>query len=160
MYRIFFVLILAILLNACASPQQKAQIAEFYKWQSSTQDQAKNGKVQWSVYYTELWTRLNQMPDDPQKPLAMSTTAELIPIARNYEAGKITKEQFEDLRRIIVSRTNQERQITLQQQKAINDAQAQRLYQLGNQLLQPPRNPTTNCISTRIGPDQVRTNCN
>jgi hypothetical protein len=100
------------------------------------------------------------MPDDPQKPLAMSTTAELIPIARNYEAGKITKEQFEDLRRIIVSRTNQERQITLQQQKAINDAQAQRLYQLGNQLLQPPRNPTTNCISTRIGPDQVRTNCN
>lgn len=160
MYRIVFTLVMVFLLNACASPQEKAQIAEFYKLQSSTQEQAKNGKVQWSVYYTELWTRLNQMPDDPQKPLAMSTTAELIPIARNYEAGKITKEQFEDLRRIIVSRTNQERQITLQQQKAINDAQAQRLYQLGNQLLQPPRNATTNCISTRIGPDQVRTNCN
>lgn len=159
MYRIVFTLFIAFFLTACASPQQKAQIAEFYKWQSSTQEQAKAGKVRWSVYYTELWTRLSQMPDDPQKPLAMSTTAELIPIARNYEDGRITKEQFEDLRRIIVSRTNQERQITLQQQKTISDAQAQRLYQLGNQLLQTPSNPTTNCISTRIGPDQVRTNC-
>jgi hypothetical protein len=101
------------------------------------------------------------MPNDPQKPLAMSTAAELIPIARSYEAGQITKEQFEDSRRIIISRTNQERQIIQLQQDAINDAQAQRLYQLSNQLLKPvtPVNPTTNCISTRIGPDQVRTNC-
>ena len=160
MYRIVFALATAFLLNACASPQQKVQIAEFYKWQASTQDQAKNGKVQWSVYYTELWTRLREMPDDPQKPLMMATTAELIPVARSFEAGQMTKEQFEDTRRIIFSRASQENQTNQLRQKAINDAQAQRLYQLGNQLLQPPRNPTTNCISTRIGPDQVRTNCN
>ena len=159
MYRTFLTILLALLLTACASPQQKAQVAEFYNWQSTRQAQANAGKVQWSVYYTELWTRLSQMPDDPQKPLAMSTTAELIPIARNYEAGKITKEQFEDLRRIIVSRTNQERQITLQQQKAINDAKAQQLYQLGNQILQP-RNPTTNCLTTKVGPNTLSTNCN
>ena len=159
MNRIFFTLVLIIFLNACASPQQKAQIAEFYKWQSSTQEQAKSGRVKWSVYYTELWTRLKEMPDDPQKPLMMATTAELIPIARSFEAGQMTKEQFEDSRRIIFSRASQENQTNQLRQKAINDAQAQRLYQLGNQLLQPPRNPNTNCISTRIGPDQVSTNC-
>jgi hypothetical protein len=161
MYRIVFTFLVTVLLTACASPQQKAQITEFYSWESKRQAQAKAGQVPWSSYYTELWTRLNQMPNDPQKPLAMSTAAELIPIARSYEAGQITKEQFEDSRRIIVSRTNQERQIIQLQQDAINDAKAQRLYQLSNQLLKPvtPVNPTTNCISTRIGPDQVRTNC-
>jgi hypothetical protein len=161
MYRIAIALVLAFLLNACASPQQKAQMTEFEQWRTSRHAQAKAGQVQWSVYYTELWSRMNQLPKNPQMPLWMATTAELIPIARRFEAGQITKEQFEDLRRIIISRTNQEQQIIQQSQQAINDAQAERLYRIGNQLMQPvtPVNPTTNCISTRIGPDQVRTNC-
>jgi hypothetical protein len=159
MYRLALSILLAFLLTACASPQQKAQIAEFYSWESKRQAQAKAGQVPWSSYYTELWTRLNQMPNDPQKPLAMSTAAELIPIARSYEAGQITKEQFEDSRRIIVSRTNQERQIMQLQQKAVDDAQAEQLYKLGNQMMQP-RNPTTNCLTTRVGPNTLRTNCN
>ena len=158
MYRLALTILLAILVTACASPQQKAQIAEFYSWQSNRQAQAKAGQVPWSSYYTELWTRLSQMPDDPQKPLAMSTTAELIPIARSYEAGQLTKEQFEDLRRIIISRTNQERQITLQQQKAIDDAQAEQLFKLSNQIMQP-RNPTTNCLTSRVGQNQLSTTC-
>ncbi len=159
MYRTLFTLLFALLLTACASPQQKAQVAEFYNWQSSRQAQANAGKVQWSVYYTELWTRLGQMPDDPQKPQIMATTAELVPLARRYESGQITKEQFEDSRRIIVSRSRQEQQTIQQRQQAINDAQAQQLYQLGNQILQP-RNPTTNCLTTRVGPNTLSTNCN
>ena len=159
MYRTLFTLMFSLILTACASPQQKAQIAEFYKWQSITQDQAKAGKVKWSAYYTELWTRLGQMPDDPQKPQIMATTAELVPLARRYESGQITKEQFEDSRRIIVSRSRQEQQTIQQRQQAINDAQAQQLYQLGNQILQP-RNPTTNCLITKVGPNTLSTNCN
>ena len=41
----------------------------------------------------------------------------------------------------------------------INDIQAQQLYQLGNQIMQP-RNPTTNCLTTRVGPNTLSTNCN
>jgi len=159
MYRVLITFVMALVLTACASPQQKAQIAEFYSWQANRQAQAKAGQVQWSVYYTELWTRLSQMPDDPQKPQIMATTAELIPIARRFEAGQMTKEQFEDSRRIIISRSRQEQQTIQQRQQAINDAQAEQLYRIGNQIMQP-RNPTTNCLTTRVGPNSLSTNCN
>ena len=159
MYRIVFAMVLAFLLNACASPQQQAQVAEFRSWQSSRQAQAMAGQVQWSVYYSELWGRMNQLPHNPQKPAMMASTAELIPIARSYEAGRITKEQFEDARRIIISRTNQEQQNSLQRQQSINDAQAEQLYRIGNQVMQP-RNPTTNCFTTRVGPNTLSSNCN
>ena len=159
MYRLALTLVLAFFITACASPQQQAQVAEFRSWQASRQAQARAGQVQWSVYYSELWGRINQLPNDPQKPLMMATTAELIPIARSYEAGQITKEQFEDTRRIIISRTNQEQQNIQQRQQSINDAQAEQLYRIGNQVMQP-RNPTTNCLTTRVGPNTLSTNCN
>jgi Asp-tRNA(Asn)/Glu-tRNA(Gln) amidotransferase B subunit len=133
-------------------------MSEFKSWQASRQAQVKAGQVLYSVYYAELWSRMNQLPNDPQKPLWMATTAELIPLARRFEAGQITKEQFEDSRRIIISRTSQEQQIIQQRQQAVNDAQAEQLYRIGNQVLQP-NNTSTNCVSTRVAPNQVNTNC-
>ena len=159
MYRLALTLTLAFFITACASPQQQAQVAEFRSWQASRQAQARAGQVLYSVYYSELWSRMNQLPNDPQKPLMLATTAELIPLARRYEAGQITKEQFEDTRRIIISRTNQEQQNIQQRQQSINDAQAEQLYRIGNQVMQP-RNPTTNCLTTRVGPNTLSTNCN
>ena len=159
MYRLALTLFLAFFLTACASPQQQAQVTEFRSWQASRQAQARAGQVLYSVYYSELWSRMNQLPNDPQKPLMLATTAELIPLARSYEAGQITKEQFEDTRRIIISRTNQEQQNIQQRQQSINDAQAEQLYRIGNQVMQP-RNPTTNCLTTRVGPNTLSTNCN
>ena len=158
MYRLALILVSALFITACASPQQQAQVAEFRSWQASRQAQARAGQVQWSVYYSELWSRINQLPNDPQKPLMMATTAELIPIARRYEAGQITKEQFEDIRRIIISRANQEQQNIQQSQQAINDAQSEQLLRIGNQVMQP-NNTSTNCVSTRVAPNQVNTNC-
>ena len=158
MYRLALTLVLAFFITACASPQQQAQVAEFRSWQASRQAQAMAGQVQWSVYYSELWGRMNQLPHNPQKPAMMASTAELIPIARSYEAGRITKEQFEDARRIIISRTKQEQQNSLQRQQSINDAQAEQLYRIGNQVMQP-NNTSTNCVSTRVAPNQVNTNC-
>ncbi len=158
MYRLALTLFLAFFLTACASPQQQAQVTEFRSWQASRQAQARAGQVLYSVYYSELWSRMNQLPNDPQKPLMLATTAELIPLARSYEAGQITKEQFEDTRRIIISRTNQEQQNIQQRQQSINDAQAEQLYRIGNQVMQP-NNSSTNCVSTRVAPNQVNTNC-
>jgi hypothetical protein len=148
-----------LLLTACASPQQQAQVAEFNSWLTNRNAQAMTGQVMWSVYYSELWSRVSQQPNNPQKLTIMATAAELIPIARSYEAGQITKEQFHDTRRIIYSRSNQEQQKVQQRQQSINDAQAEQLYRIGNQVMQP-RNPTTNCLTTRVGPNTLSTNCN
>jgi hypothetical protein len=46
-----------------------------------------------------------------------------------------------------------------QQQQAINDAQAEQLYRIGNQVMKP-RNPTITCINNRTGPGSSITNCN
>jgi hypothetical protein len=159
MYRLTLTLVLAFFLGACASPRQQAQVAEFNGWLSNRNAQAMAGQVMWSVYYSELWSRVSQQPNNPQKLTIMATAAELIPIARSYEAGQITKEQFHDSRRIIYSRSNQEQQKVQQRQQSINDAQAEQLYRIGNQVMQP-RNPTTKCLTTRVGPNTLSTNCN
>jgi len=159
MYRLALTLVLVFFITACASPQQQAQVAEFNSWLTNRNAQAMAGQVMWSVYYSELWNRVNQQPNNPQKLTIMATAAELIPIARSYEAGQITKEQFHDTRRIIYSRSNQEQQKVQQRQQSINDAQAEQLYRIGNQVMQP-RNPTTNCLTTRVGPNTLSTNCN
>ncbi len=89
----------------------------------------------------------------------LETTARLIPLARQYESGQISKNQFEDARRIVVSGHQQERQNIQQRQQAINDAQAEQLYRIGSQVMQP-RNPTITCINNRTGPGTSITNCN
>lgn len=81
----------------------------------------------------ELWSRMNSLPSDPQKPLMLETTARLIPLARQYESGQISKDQFEDARRIVISGFQQGQQNIQQRQQAINDAQAEQLYRIGNQ---------------------------
>jgi hypothetical protein len=159
MSRLLLAIITALLLSACASPQQRAQVDGFIKWRENRQTQAQMGQIPWSTFYAELWSRLNSLPSDPQKPLMLETTARLIPLARQYESGQISKNQFEDARRIVVSGHQQERQNIQQRQQAINDAQAEQLYRIGSQVMQP-RNPTITCINNRTGPGTSITNCN
>lgn len=159
MSRLLLSLVLAIFLSACASPQQRAEIEDFQRWRTSRQSQAQVGQIPWSTYYSELWARLSSLPSDPQKPLMMETTARLIPLARQYEAGQISRDQFEDARRLVISGHQQSQQLIQQRQQAINDAQAEQLYRLGNQVMQP-RNPAVTCINNRIGPGTSMINCN
>lgn len=148
-----------VLLVACANPQQQAQINDFNQWNSTNKWLAESGQIPWSRYYTELWERLNRMPPEPTKPHVMAITAELIPVARRYEAGQMTKEQFDDARRLATSRLRQTQQSVYQQQQMINDAQADRLTRMGQELLRPA-NPSTTCITNRIGPGALSTTCN
>lgn len=159
MTRLLLSLIAALFLIACASPQQRAQVEDFQKWRENRQSQARMGQIPWSTYYSELWSRMNSLPSDPQKPLMLATTARLIPLARQYESGQISKDQFEDARRIVISGHQQSQQVIQQQQQAINDAQAEQLYRIGNQVMQP-RNPSITCLNTRTGPGTSITNCN
>lgn len=159
MFRLFLSISTAILLSACASPQQVAQVEDFQNWRANRQSQAQMGQIPWSTYYSELWSRMNSLPSDPQKPLMLETTARLIPLARQYESGQISKEQFEDARRIVISGLQRNQQSIQQRQQAINDAQAEQLYRIGNQVMQP-RNPTITCIKNSTGPGSSITNCN
>lgn len=159
MTRLFLSLVTALLLIACASPQQRAQVEDFQKWRANRHSQAQMGQIPWSLYYSELWSRMNSLPTDPQKPLMLETTARLIPLARQYESGQISKDQFEDARRIAISGLQQGQQNIQQRQQAINDAQAEQLYRIGSQVMQP-RNPTITCINNRTGTGSSITNCN
>lgn len=159
MSRLFLSFVVALLLTACASPQQRAQAEDFQKWRTNRYSQAQMGQIPWSTYYSELWSRANNLPSDPQKPLLLETTARLIPIARQFESGQMTRDQFDDARRIAISSFQQSQQNMQQRQQAINDAQAEQLYRIGSQVMQP-RNPTISCINNRTGPGTSITNCN
>lgn len=159
MSRLLLAFITTLILSACASPQHRAQVDEFQKWRTNRNYQAQTGQIPWSTYYSELWSRMNNLPSDPQKPLMLETTAKLIPLARQYEAGQISKNQFDDARRILISGLQQGQQNIQQRQQAINDAQAEQLYRIGSQVMQP-RNPTITCINNRTGPGSSITNCN
>lgn len=159
MSRLLLSLITALFLTACASPQQRAQVEDFHKWRENRHSQARTGQIPWSTYYSELWSRANSLPPDPQTPLVLETAAKLIPLARQYESGQISKNQFEDARRIVISELQKNYQNMLQRQQAINDAQAEQLYRIGSQVMQP-RNPTITCINNRTGPGSSITNCN
>lgn len=156
--RILSITALALMV-ACASPQQQAEIAAFHQWRTTSFSLAQSGAIPWSSYYTGLWERMGRLPSDPMKPHVMAATAEMIPIARRYEAGQMTKEQFDDARRLATSRLQQLQQSVTQQQQMINDAQADRLTRMGQELLKPT-NPTTTCLTNRIGPGTLSTTCN
>ena len=151
---IFFVL----LLTACASPE-RAKYEEFQRWRSINQQQAQSGALKWSSFYSDAYYRMSQFSPNPEKALAERMMAEMIPIARKYEAGEMTKQAFEDIQRLVLTKYQSINQNNQQIQQQINDIQAQQLYQLGNQIMQP-RNPTTNCLTTRVGPNTLSTNCN
>jgi hypothetical protein len=159
MSRAILSIFISLILVGCASSQHQQKFVEFQNWRIHYQQLAREGKVKWSSYYTEVFNRLQEFPSDPQKNLIQGTAAELIPLARKYESNQISKEEFEDTRRLVIAKFNQGTQFIQDRQQQINDIQAQQLYQLGNQIMQP-RNPTTNCLTTRISPNTLSTNCN
>ena len=171
MKKILSILFVALVLSGCASPQQSAQMQELKRWQAQAKSDAESGRMKWSAYYSQLWERLNVMPPDPQKTDIQQSLAEIIPIARQYESGQISKEQFEDTRRLLQSRSMQTAQNRRIAQQQIDAVQSQQQLQLSRQLLEMgrpqmlapspiPFPQTTNCTSryNRIG-NTVQTTC-
>jgi hypothetical protein len=151
-------LFLILLLTGCASPKN-SKLEEFRIWSNFNLQQAQLGKIKWSEFYSEGYQRMEQFNSSQEIAMTQRMLSELIPHARRFESGKISKEEFQDLQRSLMAQYRTEIQATKQKQQSINDAQAQQLYQLGNQILQP-RNPTTNCLTTKVGPNTLSTNCN
>lgn len=98
-----YCLIAALLLAACATetaaPEKTAYDA-FYEWHTMMRAELKAGKIKHSTFYEARNQRLSQLPDnEPIKPVLMAVQPMLLASAKAFEAGKISQDQFNDIKK-------------------------------------------------------------
>lgn len=145
----YIFLILALALSACASKAPEVQAADqMFEWRDTAHKQALNGTMKWSDYYIQYFDRMQALPPNPNKSVEMRMISEMIPTARKYEAGELTKEQFYDIRRIVGAKY-QEQHDNVQRANRQDDIarDAMLLQQFGNSL---KPTPAVNCTTTRL----------
>lgn len=166
MKNIIFI-IAAVLLSACATPPDP-RVVSYMRWEQETIVKARSGEIKWSDYYTEGFSRVSALPGNPERTVRMNVFAEGVPLARKYEQGEITKEQFFDARRLMIMKHEAEKARTYQamqaQQQAADAQSSQSNYQTMMMLrsMQPapmpmPAAPIT-CNTYQSGPG-LRTTC-
>jgi hypothetical protein len=85
--------------TGCA-PMETPEVVAFQQWAGATAAQAEAGQIAPSAYYAEAFSRLEHSSDtSPSKYVYMRAFSDMIPVARAYEAGQISAEQFEDAKR-------------------------------------------------------------
>lgn len=89
-------LILALLLSGCATNQQKPSAFQIYA--ESNFARAESGEMKWSDYYLGAYEKL-RLESSKNTGNQLIIFNELIDTAKAYEAGAITKDQFESKRR-------------------------------------------------------------
>lgn len=92
----YLILITVVLLAACTHPA----VREFQTWSEQTKPLAESGKITWSDYYKEAFKRIADVPNIPNKASAMERADMLITASVAYEGGKISKEDFDSIRRV------------------------------------------------------------
>lgn len=94
-----------VLLAGCATQsQQDPRFAEMMTWREGARSQAAKGEIPWSRFYADAYDRVSQLPPSGHTALDMQILSEMIPIARKYEAGEITKDQLQDAQRMAGAR--------------------------------------------------------
>lgn len=99
---VFIVISSAFLLTACAqAPHTRPEVLELQRFAASAKPMAENGSMKWSAYYEGLYNR----------EIAASSSGELLTMANDawraaqqYEAGSISKADFEYQQRAIRAR--------------------------------------------------------
>jgi hypothetical protein len=89
-------LILALLLSGCATNLQKPSAFQIYAESNFTR--AESGEMKWSDYYLGAYEKL-RLESSKNTGNQLIIFNELIDTAKAYEAGAITKDQFESKRR-------------------------------------------------------------
>lgn len=128
------VLIAAILfLSGCVNLQTQSQMKEIYTWGIEHKAMAEKGDMKWSDYYQGMYDRIDQANGAGDKGFYLDITSQGIDASKSYEAGKISKDEFESYRRkehaIIVQHDED-----LRSRRAAQAAQAYSTY-LQNQAL-------------------------
>jgi hypothetical protein len=100
----YLILITAALLAACTHPA----VREFQTWSEQTKPLAESGQIKWSDYYKEAFKRISEVPNIPGKASAMERADMLITASVAYEGDKISKEDFDSIRRIAAAAEQKE----------------------------------------------------
>lgn len=87
MKKVLLAALVAFLLIGCAMQQ-------INQWSAENRSLAENGKIKWSQYYSNLYQKILSL-HIPNKGATLENINNMILISQNYEAGTITKEQFE-----------------------------------------------------------------
>lgn len=154
----------ALLAGCATAPQQNPEVTAFFSWVNVTQPRAMAGEIKFSDFYTQAYDRVaaTRVPD---KAMMMKAYADLIPIARRYEAGQISRAEFDDARRAAqtsVAQQSQAAQTQMEQARAATALEALRSIPP----VQPPQitytpvmpSPVTHCTTTR-GLGSLETTC-
>lgn len=142
------IVILAVAaLSACASGNSAFQAKQQSNAEASRADAAalNSGTLKASDYYTRLYERLSQPPVSQVDYVGMQASARMIDISKQYEAGQITKDQFESEKRQVMISV----QGAAQQAQAQATAQDEARRQAAFGYLMQTRPVTTNCSGTR-----------
>jgi hypothetical protein len=112
--------------TGCA-PMENPDVVAFRQWAGATGAQVEAGQVAPSAYYAEGFSRLERSSDtSPHKYVLMRALSDMIPVARAYEAGQISAEQFEDAKRATrLYLAEQNQALENQRQQAIATAMRQ-----------------------------------
>lgn len=159
-----FVLVFSLFLTACStsdSSKLEMRAQALLAWRNSMHTQALNGTIPWSTYYVDYYDKLKSMPVDRHALVEMQAIAELIPYARKYEAGEITKDQFYDTRRLIGTKADASQRELIDREIAAQnaeEAQAEAMQRARNSSTKPLQ--TLNCTTTRVpGSNTSNTTC-
>lgn len=162
------ILFLCGIIAGCAAPRNP-QADAYRSYIAVNKPLAEQGAMKWSDYYSQAYQHALPL-QSPLKPVALEQFSKLIGHAKDYEAGKISKEQFEFYRReaqIAQSRAEQDLDFRMKQQQQISDASttgaAMQLLQMGQPHTLAPASPPstmTNCRSVYQGMGVVQTVCN
>lgn len=155
------VLTICLLMSACASNTPDPRITEFQQWRAGAFPMAKAGDLKWSAYYVEYYDRLLTLPASPQRTIDMQSVSELIPQARRYETGDLTKDQFDDINRAISARNQASREKANKQQQ-IEQAASDKEFQekMKFKPIQSWIKPTVTCATTQYpGSYTANTTC-
>lgn len=173
--RVILLAVALAALQAVVYSQTEASFNEVMEWRTQAMNRAKAGEMKWSDYYSQAYDKTSKLTGNPLIPLDLQLLAELIPIARKYESGEITADQFQDAKRLAAARfrsaSSQLEQSNDQARTAEEQARrAAAIQMLSNmprpqpitiqpyQMPTPAQQPSTNCTSYVSG-GQLITNC-
>lgn len=155
--------LLLIFLTGCAAVPDPRVQAEM-EWAASMVAKVHAGQVKFTDYYREAIDRLSRLPPSPTIGIRTRAYANLLPAAVRYESGEITREQFDDMRRLARIQVNEE---MAQLEAADRERRAEAWRNLSNQLMlqsqiqqqQQQQMRSIHCNSYRSG-NSVYTTCN
>lgn len=91
----YLILAIVITLSACTHPAVK----EIQTWSAQQKLLAESGQIKWSDYYKEMFKKFSDAPNFGGKGEAMELSNQLITASLAYEDGKLSKEEFDAIRR-------------------------------------------------------------